>query len=423
MLYLCEMEALRTFLTLFSTLFILFTGYSQVLNEITNAPFLKSISFKGTDGKHQFPLVQKRESFVLEFDDLLAEENDYYYRIEYFNHDWTLSNLFKNEYLEGFDDQRISNYRSSYGTLQHYTHYELTLPNENTQFKHSGNYMVSIYDSSDELMFRRKFLIHENLASIEGGVFRSRELAQYSTHQTVQFSLNPVGFNLRNPNSDLNIVLLQNEQWDAIKTISKPQYVIGRELHYRYDLPLQFEGGNEFFYFDTKDSRVVNPSISHVEQEDVYQTYLFTDPERKNYPYTFNPDINGDFAVNTVQGKDPAIEADYTQVYFSLAKQYTLKEEEIYIYGKFSNFELKDQYKLSYNPSYEVYEGVFLLKQGFYNYKYVWKSEEGLDKNKISGSHAVTENQYIILVYTRLIGNQHDALIATRTLSSFEIKN
>ena len=160
-----------------------------------------------------------------------------------------------------------------------------------------------------------------------------------------------------------------------------------------------------------------------MEQEDVYQTYLFTDPERKNYPYTFNPDINGDFAINTVQVEDPAIEADYTQVYFSLAKQYTLKEEEIYIYGKFSNYELKDQYKLSYNPSYEVYEGVFLLKQGFYNYKYVWKSEEGLDKNKISGSHAVTENQYIIWVYTRLIGNQHDALIATRTLSSFEIKN
>ena len=168
---------------------------------------------------------------------------------------------------------------------------------------------------------------------------------------------------------------------------------------------------------------MVNPSISHVEQEGVYQTYLFTDAERKNYPYTYNPDINGDFAINTVQGQDSAIEADYTQVYFSLAKQYTLKEEEIYIYGKFSNYELKDQYKLTYNPSYEVYEGTLLLKQGFYNYKYIWKSEEGLDKNNVSGSHAATENQYIILIYTRLIGSQHDALIATRTLSTFEIEN
>ena len=168
MLYLCDMEALRTFLPLFLALCIDFSGYCQALNEITNAPFLKSISFKALEGNHQFPLVQQGESFVLQFDDLLAQENDYYYRIEYCNHDWTPSNLFKNEFLEGFDNQRISNYRSSYGTLQRYTHYELTLPNEKTQFKLSGNYMISVFDSSDELMFSRKFLIHENLASIEG---------------------------------------------------------------------------------------------------------------------------------------------------------------------------------------------------------------------------------------------------------------
>ena len=417
------MKALSTFSTLFISLFFIISGHCQALNEITNVSFLKSISFKSSEQEFQFPLVQKGEAFTLEFDDLLAEENDYYYKIEYFNHDWTPSNLFQNEYLEGFDDQRISNYQNSYGTLQRYTHYEITFPNENTRFKLSGNYMISIYDSSDTLLFRRKFLIHENLASIDGGVFRSRDLNQFATHQTVQFSINPIGFNLRNPNNDLNITLLQNEQWDNVKTISKPQYVIGRELHYRYDAPLKFEGGNEFLFLDTKDNRVVNPSVSHVEKEEVYQTYLFTDPERKNYPYSFNPDINGDFAINTTQGENPSIEADYTQVYFSLAKQYTLQDEAIYLYGKFSNYELTDQYKLTYNPSYEVYEGSLLLKQGFYNYKYVWKSEEGIDKNKISGSHAATENRYLILVYTRPIGGQHDALIGTRSLSSFEIEN
>ena len=417
------MEAFRSFFTLFLALIILFSGNAQALNETTNVLYLKSISFKSEDEKHQFPIVEKGGSFTLEFDDLLASENDYYYRISYFNHDWTSSNLFKNEFLVGFDDQRISNYQSSFGTLQRYTHYELSLPNENTQFKVSGNYMISIYNSADELMFSRKFLIHENLAAIDGGVFRSRELESYATNQTVQFSINPIGFSLRNPNSDLNVVILQNDQWDEIRTISKPQYVIGSELHYRYDLPLQFSGGNEFLYFDTKDNRVVNRSISHVALDDIYQTYLYTDPERKNFPYTLNPDINGDFLINTVQGDEPDIEADYTQVYFSLAKQYTLQDEAIYLYGKFSNYELSDQYRLTYNPSYEVYETTLLLKQGFYNYKYVWSTKRGFDKNNISGSHAATENQYLILVYTRIIGSQHDALIATRTLSSFEIEN
>jgi len=417
------MKALETYPTLFLILFSSLLGHTQVLNEITNVDFLKSISFKSETAKHQFPLITKGESFILQFDDLLAEDNDYYYVIEYFDHDWKPSNLYKNEYLSGLDNQRISNYKSSFGTLQRYTHYELTLPNENTQFLISGNYMLSVFDANDELMFRRKFLIYENLVTIEAGVFRSRKLEQFSTHQTVQFSITPIGINIRNPDKDLKITLIQNEQWDNVKKLSKPQYIIGKELHFRYDIPAQFEGGNEFLYFDTKDNRITNPSISYVEQEEIYQTYLFTDPERANYPYTFNPDINGDFVINTVMGEDPSIEADYTQVHFSLAKQYTLKNEEIFLYGKFSNYELNENYKLIYNPSYEVYEGIFLLKQGFYNYKYVWKSINGLEKNKISGNHATTENQYLILLYVRDIRNQHDALIGVKTLSSFDINN
>ena len=417
------MKALKTYPAFFLSLFSSLLAHTQVLNEITNVDFIKSISFKSETGKHQFPLITKGENFTLQFDDLLAEDNDYYYVIEYFDHDWKPSSLYKNEYLSGLDNLRISNHKSSYGTLQRYTHYKLTLPNENTQFLVSGNYMISVFDANDELMFRRKFLIYEELASIEAGVFRSRELEQFSTHQTVQFSVNPIGINIRNPNNDLKIILLQNEQWDNAKKLSKPQYIIGQELHFRYDLPAQFEGGNEFFYFDTKDNRITNPSISYVEQEDLYQTYLFTDPERANYPYTFNPDINGNFVINTVLGEDPDTEADYTQVHFSLAKQYTLRDEEIFLYGKFSNYELNENYRLIYNPSYEVYERTLLLKQGFYNYKYVWKTEEGLEKNKISGTHAITENQYLILLYIWDVGNQYDALIGVKTLSSFGIKN
>lgn len=417
------MKALKTYPAFFLSLFSSLLAHTQVLNEITNVDFIKSISFKSETGKHQFPLITKGENFTLQFDDLLAEDNDYYYVIEYFDHDWKPSSLYKNEYLSGLDNLRISNHKSSYGTLQRYTHYKLTLPNENTQFLVSGNYMISVFDANDELMFRRKFLIYEELASIEAGVFRSRELEQFSTHQTVQFSVNPIGINIRNPNNDLKIILLQNEQWDNAKKLSKPQYIIGQELHFRYDLPAQFEGGNEFFHFDTKDNRITNPSISYVEQEDLYQTYLFTDPERANYPYTFNPDINGDFVINTVLGEDPDTEADYTQVHFSLAKQYTLRDEEIFLFGKFSNYELNENYRLIYNPSYEVYERTLLLKQGFYNYKYVWKTEEGLEKNKISGTHAITENQYLILLYIWDVGNQYDALIGVKTLSSFGIKN
>ena len=64
-----------------------------------------------------------------------------------------------------------------------------------------------------------------------------------------------------------------------------------------------------------------------------------------------------------------------------------------------------------FNPSLEIYEGVMLLKQGIYNYKYVVKTLDKLLTNFSSDSYASTENRYLILVYYSEFGTRHDALI------------
>ena len=74
-----------------------------------------------------------------------------------------------------------------------------------------------------------------------------------------------------------------------------------------------------------------------------------------------------------------------------------------------------------YNPALEIFEGVILLKQGIYNYKFVTKKAESILLNTISGSHAMTENRYLILVYYRFFGNQFDSVIGVGNTSSFEI--
>ena len=155
----------------------------------------------------------------------------------------------------------------------------------------------------------------------------------------------------------------------------------------------------------------------------MYQHYLYLDVPREREAYTYFPDINGDFSINTLQGANPDIEADYSVVYFSLAKQYELNDEEIFIYGKFNNYALTDENKMIYNPSLEVYEGILFLKQGFYNYKYIIKQNDKLNKNALSGSHSLTENDYLILVYYRNIGAQYDALIGIGMINSFELQN
>ena len=294
--------------------------------------------------------------------------------------------MIQNQYLEGFDNQRIENFNSSYGTLQTYNNYALTLPTNDTRFRISGNYMIEIYNSYDELMFARKFMIYEEKAQVQLGVYPTQKVERLLSHQNLQFTINPL-FSIRNPQNDLKVVLLQNDQWNSSILAPVPQYNSGNSLVYRYEEATQFEGGNEYLNFDTKDLRSVTPNISYVNKGELYEHYLYTDAPRKDFPYTYYPDINGNFLIQTLQGGDPNIEADYTEVYFSLAKQYSLKEEEIYIYGKFNNYALTDENKMVYNPSLEIYEGILLLKQGFYNYKYLEVIDGNTLKNSISGSY------------------------------------
>ena len=397
--------------------------FGQTVQETNDASFIKSVVFKSKNDKFQLPIVALGEVFELSFDDLNADERNYYYRIKYFNHDWTPTSLFQSEFMRGFDNIRIENYRTSFNTLQPYTNYKLKLPNEETKFLLSGNYILEVYDDDDILIFSRRFLIYENKVDVGAAVYRSRDLTFYQTHQCIQFSINPeAGKFLRDPENLVHTVILQNEQWNSAITDIKPQYFNGNRLEYRYQKKTGFEGGNEYLFFDTKDIRSTGSNVGSVELNRLYETYLNTNFLRRGYPYSFNADINGDFFIRTLEGsEDEAIEADYSWVHFSLSAPKFLEGQEVYIYGKFNNYQLTDENKMYFNPGLEIYEGIILLKQGFYNYKYVAKSSDQLLTNSLSDSHALTENRYLILVYYSEFGTRNDALIGIGKASSFEI--
>jgi hypothetical protein len=386
--------------------------------------FIKSVVFKTLGKPYQFPILEEGERMELQFDDLSTSVSDYYYKISYYNHDWTPSNLFQNDYLKGYDNLRIETFETSFNTIQTYTHYSLSLPNPSTDFLLPGNYSLDIYNAEGQLLFRRRFIKSENTANVAVGVFRPRDLNFYMTHQTVQFSVQALGEAFRNPEGLVKVVLLQNEQWASAISGLRPQYVNGGILEYRYDATARFEGGNEFLFFDTKDIRVATPNVSYVALNERYESYLFTDPIRANFPYTYGPDINGDFEIRTVQGtQQAAIEADYSWVHFSLSTPFELSSGALHVLGKFNNYEASDENKMQYNPALEGYELSLLLKQGFYNYRYVVQNETGVGFNVISGTHAQTENRYLVLVYYRPFGALHDALVGYGTASSFELLN
>ena len=98
---------------------------AQEIPEVEPPEFIKSIVFKTLGKPYQFPVLQQGETMQLEFDDLSSTVSDYYYKISYYNHDWTLSNLFQNDYLKGYDNLRLENFETSFNTL-HALHLKLT---------------------------------------------------------------------------------------------------------------------------------------------------------------------------------------------------------------------------------------------------------------------------------------------------------
>ena len=384
---------------------------------------IKSVKFFGADSTENFPVIAIGQKITLTFDDLNGNEADYYFKVKHFNHDWNSSKLFQNEYLEGFDNLRIDNYNTSFNTLQTFTHYRLVLPNENIQFKVSGNYLLEIYDSFDELVFSRRFCIYEEKSTIRSGVYRPQNMDRFNTHQSLHFSVTPSQGTFRNPDQTVFIHLLQNRQWDSDLLVLKPQYFSGSTLEYRYEIPTQFEGGNEYYFFDTKDLRITGPNISFTNLDKLYETYLNVNIPRLYQNYTYAPDINGGYEIrNIMRPGDPNIEADYSYVHFSLASDYD-SNNEVYVYGSFNNYSFSNSNRMNYNPSLEIYECILLLKQGFYNYKYVVKNKDQINKNFFSGSNALAENDYLILVYYRSIGQQYDELIGVGQTNSFQLNN
>ena len=408
--------------------FIFFASYNpnSELKKFFLPPNIKTIIFKNNDtNSKQFPVLRLNNTIKLSFDDINADELDYYYKITYHNSDWTESILSKNEYLIGYDNLRISNYQNSFNTIQTYTNYTLILPNESTRFKLSGNYMIHIYNLNGELQFSRKFIFVKEKIKVSANVYRTRDLNFYQTHQSIKFSISQpsIGF-LKNIETSLSVVLIQNDQWNNSISGFQPQYQTNNVLEYRYEKETRFPGGNEYFYFDTKDLRITGPNISYVSLNKLYESYLYTDIPRKNLPYSYGKDINGDFEIRTLMGtQNESIEADYSWINFTLAASVELPETEVFILGKFNNYEPRLNNKMFYNNALEAYEARILLKQGFYNYKYVALTPSGFEYNLISGDFAQTENSYTILVYYRAPGEIFDELIGITTTSSLQIFN
>jgi hypothetical protein len=329
--------------TYFKSLFFFLciaTVSAQVEMEIAPPYNIKTIAFV-QNNKNVVPIFPLGDGFQLQFDDLYGNEADYYYEIIHCDYNWKPTEIPKVDYMQGFDNQRIIDYSNSLNTLQMYSHYRLSIPNQFTKLRISGNYILKILNEDREVVFTRKFILYEDVVTIPIQIKRARTVENLDYKNNLEFVVKTNTINFQNPLKNIKVMLLQNGQFaTAIKNVS-PQYTIGNDLVYKYDTETQFWAGNEFLFFDNKEIRTASNNIARIDSNgSLYNSYLFTHNARKNFPYSFTEDVNGNFVVRNLSATNNEIEADYAWVYFSLSAPTFRLKKDIYITGMFNNYNL-----------------------------------------------------------------------------------
>lgn len=404
----------------------LFTN-AQVQQEVAPPYNIKTVSFI-QNNENVLPYFRLGETFTLAFDDLFGNEANYYYTLQHCNYDWTPSTqLTVNDYIQGFDNQRIQTYNNSFNTLQIYSRYTLSFPNQFTRILLSGNYILNILNDDREVVFSRRMIIYQEQVAVPLQVKRARDVENIQEKHNLDFSIKSESILFQSPLQNVKVALFQNGRFDNAIYNIKPQYTIGNDLIYRYNKETQFYAGNEYWYFENKDIRNAVNNVARVTAGEIYNSILYTNDARANKPYTYYPDVNGNFVTKNINNSvsDQTLESDYSWVFFKLSAPEFFNKKPIYVGGMFNNYAKTDEYKLDYVEKTNTYEKAIMIKQGFTNYMYITANKDGSvdGKNAVDGNFYQTEDQYDIFVYYRQNNERYDRVIGRGTANSQNIIN
>tara|TARA_R110001583_G_scaffold25760_11_gene93167 strand:- start:35072 stop:36361 length:1290 start_codon:yes stop_codon:yes gene_type:complete len=367
--------------------------------------------------------LNSQNQLQFSFDEIGKDIQDYSYRLIHCDADWKSSELSEFDFLDGFSENQIQDYEFSFNTNVDYVHYSLKLPNEDVKLKLSGNYVLELYQDFDieNVVLRQRFMVLDSNVELKGKIKHPISMDLRKTHQEVMFSILHPSFLIDNPQSDLTVILRQNDRSDGSQMKVKPIFIRKDELVFDNNREYVFPGNNEFHYFDLKSFRyqsIYIRSVENVEEETVVT--LSPGKIRQFAPYIYRRDNNGISVVSVDERKVPTTEADYAHIVFTLPFDNELKHGEMYVYGAFNNWECNENNRMEYNHELGVYQKSIYLKQGYYNYVYALleNGKDSPDINYIEGSHWQTENNYTIYVYYHDIEKNYDRLIGFKTLNS-----
>ena len=354
---------------------------------------------------------------MLQFDELSAQPSSFRYRIMHCNRRWEADSLEPFDFISGFDDGSIDNYRASFTTLQDYIHYHQLIPAPYTNFTASGNYVLVVYPqhNPDSVVMVRRFMVCEDLLDVEAEVTRPTNAADIMRNQELSVALSfkamPVSHQY------LHVMAMQNGRVDLLRELPFSGFG-GDKLLYRFSEANVFAGGNCFRYFDISNIRTTMYNVQRIEQYGG-ELFAFLKPDESRARSNYAPiqSLNGGMKTNAWDRHDPQVESEYVWVNFSLPLERPFLDGSVHIVGALTDWSLGEASRMEWKPQYKAYTMRMLLKQGYYAYQRLFLptgSKEALTAT-LEGDHNATANRYSVMVYLRQPSDRYDRLVAVKT--------
>ena len=362
------------------------------------------------------------DKLELHFDDMETRVKSYYYTYQLCDYNWEPVNISPFDFIKGFTQQRISNYRFSSIAYTRYTHYQAVLPDANSLPIRSGNYIVKIFLDGDtsKLVFTRALLVLDSKSSVSARVVQPFTPDTYNTYQHIKFTVNVEGLNTSNASQQIKVVVIQNGRWNNAQGNVLPTFIRNNTLEYSNENSFVFPGGKEWRWLDLRSFRLLSERVdsANTKRTDIY---VKADVDRSGQRYAYYADLDGKYLVTTYESINPYWQGDYTNIHFKFVPPNAIAYpgKDLYLMGQLTDYQLNDSNKMNFNQEKGIYENTQFLKQGYYSYGYTLVDKSDPSKRiDMDGNYWETENNYTILVYYKSFIDQADQLIGVAKINT-----
>ncbi len=411
---------------------LLFFNLSAQQPDKVYMPNIHTVKLFIAGNQDAYPIIHLNvtQNLELHFDDLDASVKNYNYTYVLCDANWVPADLSPFDYLQGFTQGRLSQYRNSSVAKTKYVHYTALLPEQSCMPKLSGNYLLKVYLNGDtsKLAFTRRILVLNDIIAVAAKITQPFNTQLFKTHQKVQFTVDKTKLNIVNPQQQLKVVVLQNFRWDNAITNLQPTFMRGNIYEYSSDNNCVFPAGRDYRWVDLQSFRFQSERVDSANlNTNPFNVWLKPDPQRSQMRYMSYVDLNGFYEVRA-DVSNPWTQGDYANVHFTFVPQNIneFTNKDVYMIGELVTGYCDNALcKMDYNADKKTFEKTLLLKQGYYYYTYVTKT--GNEKKPVAetadteGNFSETENTYTILVYYRSLSDRTDELVSALTIDSYNM--